>query len=179
MELQWAAWRGRSEVNQIREQDTDWRRVASHQPCSSVRSARLLRVSPVPRVFQRHSGPMDDARRRYGSLPAGRDFPVSVVAQGGIYRWRTAAKIPTPFRRCSDTPGFLVSYSTSFGNDSDSFTRVMGDRATLVNIGGEGSQRWKIVEEHGTTRAILRPRAHEYIKLAGRNGRRWDSPSGS
>jgi len=46
--------------------------------------------------------------------------------------------------------GFLVGYSTSFGNDADSFTRVMGKKATLIDIGGEGSQRWKLVEEKGT-----------------------------
>ena len=43
-----------------------------------------------------------------------------------------------------------MSYSTSFGNDSDSFTRIMGKAATLINIGGEGSPRWKCVEEKGT-----------------------------
>ena len=43
----------------------------------------------------------------------------------------------------------LASYATSFGNDSDSFSRIMGKKATLVNIGGEGSPRWKLVEEKG------------------------------
>jgi hypothetical protein len=42
-----------------------------------------------------------------------------------------------------------VSYSTSFGNDAPSFTRYMGKDATLVNIGGEGSPRYQVVEEKG------------------------------
>ena len=43
----------------------------------------------------------------------------------------------------------MVSYSTSFGNDAPSFTRYMGKKATLMNIGGEGSPRYKLVEEKG------------------------------
>src|SRR5262249_22869417 len=67
------------------------------------------------------------------------------------------------FQALLDYPkGFLVSYSTSFGNDSDSFTRIMGDKATLINIGGEGSQRWKLVEEKGT---------HESNPFVHRSGR--------
>jgi hypothetical protein len=46
-------------------------------------------------------------------------------------------------------PSFLVSYSTSFGNDADSFSRIMGKKATLINIGGEGSPRWTVVDEKG------------------------------
>ena len=45
--------------------------------------------------------------------------------------------------------GFLVSYSTSFGNDAPSFSRYMGKNATLVNVGGEGSPRYELVEEKG------------------------------
>ena len=69
-----------------------------------------------------------------------------------------------------------MSYATSFGNDSDSFTRIMGDRGTLVNIGGEGSQRWKLVEEKGTheQNPFVR-RAQRYIKLSAseRQGMSW------
>ena len=90
-----------------------------------------------------------------------------MVAQGGIYRWRDGRENPDTFQALLEYPkGFLVSYSTSLANDSDSFTRVMGDRATLINIGGEGSQRWKIVEEHGTHESNpFVHRSHEYIKL--------------
>jgi hypothetical protein len=42
----------------------------------------------------------------------------------------------------------------------------MGDRATLINIGGQGSQRWKVAEDKGTheSNPFVR-RAHDYIKL--------------
>jgi predicted dehydrogenase len=95
------------------------------------------------------------------------------VAQGGVYRWRDGRENPDTFQALLEYPkGFLVSYSTSFGNDSDSFTRIMGDRATLVNVGGEGSQRWKMVEERGTheSNPFVR-RSSKYIKLAGHERR--------
>ena len=69
-----------------------------------------------------------------------------------------------------------MSYSTSFGNDSDSFTRIMGDKATLVNIGGEGSQRWKLVEEKGTHERnpfLRRPQKLIRLGAAERHSMSW------
>jgi hypothetical protein len=46
----------------------------------------------------------------------------------------------------------------------------MGDKATLINVGGEGSQRWKLVEEKGTHEANpFVHRSHKYVKLTGEN----------
>jgi len=39
----------------------------------------------------------------------------------------------------------------------------MGTKATLVNVGGEGSQRWKVIEERGTHEA--NPFVHRSQKL--------------
>jgi predicted dehydrogenase len=73
-----------------------------------------------------------------------------VVAHGGVFAWHDGRENPDTFQALLEYPkGFLVSYSTSFGNDCDSFSRIMGKKATLINIGGEGSPRWKIVEEKG------------------------------
>jgi len=69
--------------------------------------------------------------------------------------------------------GFLVSYSTSFGNDAPSFTRYMGKKATLINIGGEGSPRFQLVEEKGTHEDdanIDQQRKSTYISLPGEKG---------
>src|SRR5207245_3652943 len=94
-------------------------------------------------------------------------FPRSVVAHGGVLAWKDGRENPDTFQALLEyTKGFLVSYSTSFGNDSDSFTRIMGDKATLVNLGGEGSQRWKLVEEKGTHEANpFVKRTQKYITL--------------
>ena len=75
--------------------------------------------------------------------------PRSIMAHGGVFAWHDGRENPDTFQALVEYPGFLVSYSTSFGNDSDSFSRIMGKKATLVNIGGEGSPRWKVVEEKG------------------------------
>jgi predicted dehydrogenase len=78
------------------------------------------------------------------------NFPRSVVANGGIYAWRDGRENPDTFQALLEYPkGFLVSYSTSFGNDAPSFTRYMGKKATLMNHGGEGSPRYSLVEEKG------------------------------
>jgi predicted dehydrogenase len=91
-------------------------------------------------------------------------FPSSVVASGGVYAWHDGRENPDTFQALLEYPkGFLVSYSTSFGNDSDSFSRIMGTKSTLVNVGGEGSQRWKLVEERGTKEA--NPFVHRSEKL--------------
>ncbi|MBZ5622902.1 MAG: Gfo/Idh/MocA family oxidoreductase [Acidobacteriia bacterium] len=144
-------WRGRPEVKQIRQEDTDWRKWLLGKPYRpfdprAYFEFRLYREfsSGIPDQWMTHAADMvhyllDD------------HYPASVVAQGGVYMWRDGRENPDTFQALLEYPqGFLVSYSTSFGNDSDSFTRIMGDRATLINIGGEGSQRWKIVEEKGT-----------------------------
>jgi predicted dehydrogenase len=166
-------WRGRPEVKQIREEDTDWRKWLLTKPYRpfdprAYFEFRLYREfsSGIPDQWMTHAADMvhyllDD------------HFPTSVVAQGGVYRWHDGRENPDTFQALLEYPkGFLVSYSTSFGNDCDSFTRVMGDRATLINIGGEGSQRWKVVEEHGTHESNpFVHRSQKYVKLNGQRRR--------
>jgi predicted dehydrogenase len=144
-------WRGRPEVKQIREEETDWRKWLLDKPYRpfdprAYFEFRLYRdfSSGIPDQWMSHAIDMvhfllDD------------HFPKSVVAHGGVFAWPDGRENPDTFQALLEYPkGFLVSYSTSFGNDSDSFTRVMGNQATLINVGGEGSRRWKVVEEKGT-----------------------------
>jgi predicted dehydrogenase len=78
------------------------------------------------------------------------NFPISVVAHGRVFAWHDGRENPDTFQALLEYPkGFMVSFSTSFGNDSDSFSRIMGKKGTLINTGGEGSPRWKWVEEKG------------------------------
>ena len=74
-----------------------------------------------------------------------------MVSNGGVFAWHDGRETADTFQTLLEYPkGFLVSYSTSFGNDAPSFTRYMGKKATLINIGGEGSPRYQVVEEKGT-----------------------------
>src|ERR1051325_2926079 len=166
-------WRGRPEVPQIRETDTDWRKWLLDRPYRpfdprAYFEFRLYREfsSGIPDQWMSHA--IDMVHHVTGD-----PFPLSAVAHGGIFAWPDGRENPDTFQALLEYPkGFLVSYSTSFGNDSDSFTRIMGDRATLINVGGEGSQRWKMVEERGTheSNPFVR-RSSRYIKLAGHERR--------
>ena len=170
-------WRGRPEVNQIREEDTDWRKWLLNKPYRpfdprAYFEFRLYREfsSGIPDQWMSHGIDMiHNLLEDY--------FPKSVVAHGGVFAWPDGRENPDTFQALLEYPkGFLVSYSTSFGNDSDSFTRIMGDKSTLVNIGGEGSQRWKVVEEKGTREGNpFVKRSQKYITLGDqeRRGMSW------
>ncbi|HLN00738.1 MAG TPA: Gfo/Idh/MocA family oxidoreductase [Bryobacteraceae bacterium] len=162
-------WRGRREVSQIREEDTNWRKWLLNKPyrpfdprayfefrlykdfSSGIADQWLSHASDLVHYF------MDD------------NFPKSVVAHGGVFAWPDGRENPDTFQALMEYPkGFLFSYSTSFGNDCDSFSRIMGKKATLVNIGGEGSPRWKCVEEKGTYEDNpFVKREEKYVMLPG------------
>jgi predicted dehydrogenase len=160
-------WRGRPEVKQTREEDIDWRRFLLTKPYRPFDPQlyweyRLYREfsSGIPDGWWSHATDlihyfMDDY------------FPESVVAHGGVFAWHDGRENPDTFQALLKYPkGFLVSLSTSFGNDYDSFTRIMGKKATLVNIGGEGSPRWKLVQEVGNDEdnpALQKPEKYETL----------------
>jgi len=143
-------WRGREEVSQIREQDTDWKNWLLTKPYRPFDPRAYFEF----RLYKEFSSGIPDQWMSHGidlvNYFLEDPFPKSVVAMGGVYAWHDGRENPDTFHALLEYPkGFLVSYSTSFGNDSDSSTRIMGAKATLINIGGEGSQRWKMVEEKG------------------------------
>jgi predicted dehydrogenase len=143
-------WRGREEVSQIREEDTDWKKWLLTKPYRPFDPRAYFEF----RLYKEFSSGIPDQWMSHGidlvNYFLEDPFPKSVVAMGGVYAWHDGRENPDTFHALLEYPkGFLVSYSTSFGNDSDSSTRIMGTKATLINIGGEGSQRWKLVEEKG------------------------------
>ena len=167
-------WRGRPQVKQIREQDTDWSAwlmTKSPRPFDPQRyfEFRLYREfsSGIPDQWMSHAIDlvhwfMDD------------HFPVSAVSNGGVFAWHDGRENADTFQTLLEYPKrFMVSYSTSFGNDAPSFTRYMGKKATLTNLGGEGSPRYQLVEEKGTHEDdanVDEKRKSEYISLPGGNG---------
>src|SRR5438552_8520431 len=162
-------WRGREEVQQLREEDTDWRRWLLTKPYRPFDPRMYFEF----RLYRDFSSGIPDQWMSHGidlvHYFLDDHFPRSVVASGGVLAWKDGRENPDTFHTLLEYPkGFLVSYSTSFGNDSDSFTRIMGKAATLINVGGEGSPRWKWVEEKGTheDNPDVR-RAERYVTLAG------------
>jgi len=143
-------WRGREEVQQIREADTDWKKWLLTKPYRPFDPQLYFEF----RLYKDFSSGIPDQWMSHGidlvHWFMKDNFPRSVVANGGIFAWKDGRQNPDTFQALLEYPkGFLVSYSTSFGNDAPSFTRYMGKNATLMNIGGEGSPRYQVVEEKG------------------------------
>jgi predicted dehydrogenase len=143
-------WRGRAEVKQIREDETDWKRWLLGKPYRPFDPRAYFEF----RLYKDFSSGIADQWMSHGidlvHYFMDETAPRSVAAHGGVFAWPDGRENPDTFQALLEYPkGFLASYSTSFGNDCDSFTRIMGKNATLLNIGGEGSPRWKLVEEKG------------------------------
>jgi predicted dehydrogenase len=143
-------WRGREETKLIREQDTDWRKWLINKPYRPFDPQVYCEF----RLYKEFSSGIPDQWMSHGMDIVhwfmNDNFPRSVTAHGGVFAWKDGRENPDTFQALLEYPkGFLVSYATSFGNDSPSFSRYMGKKATLVNIGGEGSPRYQVVEEKG------------------------------
>ena len=152
-EIEWnyngPRWRGRPQVKQIREQDTDWKKWLMTKPYRPFDPQLYFEF----RLYKEFSSGIPDQWMSHGidlvHFFMNEEPPRSVMAHGGVYAWHDGRENPDTFQALVEYPSFLASYSTSFGNDCDSFSRIMGKKATLINIGGEGSPRWKVVEERG------------------------------
>jgi predicted dehydrogenase len=164
-------WRGREEVSEIREQDTDWRRWLLTKPDRPFDPRLYFEF----RLYREFSSGIPDQWMSHGidlvHWFMEDSYPKSAVASGGIFAWHDGRENADTFQTLLEYPkGFLVSYSTSFGNDAPSFTRYMGKKATLMNIGGEGSPQYKLVEEvgnHEDNADIDRKRPEKYLLLPG------------
>jgi len=164
-------WRGREEVNKIREQDTDWRRWLLTKPDRPFDP----RVYFEFRLYREFSSGIPDQWMSHGidlvHWFMDDRIPKSVVSNGGVFAWHEGRENADTFQTLLEYPkGFLVSYSTSFGNDAPGFTRYMGKKATLINVGGEGSPQYKLVEEvgnHEDNTDIDRKRKERLVLLPG------------
>jgi predicted dehydrogenase len=178
VEVEWnyhgPRWRGRPEVAQIREADTDWRAWLLTKPDRPFDPRLYFEF----RLYREFSSGIPDQWMSHGidlvHWFMGDSFPRSVVAHGGVFAWRDGRENPDTFQALLEYPkGFLVSYSTSFGNDAPGFTRYMGKKATLLNLGGEGSPRYQIVEEKGNHEddaEVDKRRAAKDLLLPGETG---------
>ncbi len=161
-------WRGRPEVKLIREQDTDWQKWLMTKPARPFDPRLYFEF----RLYRDFSSGIADQWMSHGidlvHFFMNEQPPRSIMAHGGVYAWQDGRENPDTFQALVEYPSFLASFSTSFGNDSDSFSRIMGKKATMVNIGGEGSPRWKVVDEKGNHEdnpTVLR--AERWVTLPG------------
>jgi predicted dehydrogenase len=167
-------WRGREEVKQIRETDTDWNKWLMNKPHRPFDPQLYFEF----RLYREFSAGIADQWMSHGidlvHYFMNDSLPRSVVAHGGIFAWHDGRENADTFQALFEYPkGFLVSYATSFGNDSPSFTRYMGKKATLINLGGEGSPRYQLVEEKGNHEEnpeVDKQRTEKYLLLPGEKG---------
>ena len=142
-------WRGRPEVQQIKEQETNWQKWLMTKPARPFDPRLYFEF----RLYKEFSSGIADQWMSHGidlvHFFMNEQVPRSIMAHGGVHAWHDGRENPDTFHALIEYGTFLASYSTSFGNDCDSFSRIMGKKATLINIGGEGSPRWKLVEEKG------------------------------
>src|SRR3954471_23673222 len=164
-------WRGRDVTKLIREQDTGWRRVLLNKPYRPFDPQVYCEF----RLYKEFSSGIPDQWMSHAidlvHWFMNDNFPRSVVSHGGVFAWHDGRENADTFQTLLEYPkGFLVSYSTSFGNDAPSFSRYMGKKATLINVGGEGSPRYQLIEEKGTHEDdvnVDQKRASRYILPAG------------
>ncbi len=164
-------WRGRPQVKQIREQDTDWSKWLMTKPARPFDPQLYFEF----RLYKEFSSGIPDQWMSHGidlvHWFMDDNFPKSAVSHGGVFAWHDGRENADTFQTLLEYPkGFLVSYSTSFGNDAPSFTRYMGKKASLINHGGEGSPRYQIIEEKGTHEDdadIDKKRESKFVMLPG------------
>jgi len=166
-------WRGRPEVKQIREEDIDWREWLMTKPYRPFDPQLYFEY----RLYREFSSGIPDQWMSHG-IDIVHWFmddhaPRSVVAHGGVFAWHDGRENPDTFETLLEYPkGFLVSYSTSFGNDAPSHIRFMGKKATLMNFGTEGTPRWKWVEEKGNFEDEPEvQRQEKWVSLPGDGGK--------
>ena len=127
----WYSWMERAEP--VRAGDVDWKEFLSGRPMRPF-DAQLLTGWYGFREFT--DGPIANLGCHFIDLNnfiVGSKLPLSCVAQGGIFTWKD--KGFTCPDHCEATwiypEGFLVHYSTNFGNSSGSVTKIYGDQGTL------------------------------------------------
>ncbi len=142
-------WRGRKEVGQIRQEDTDWKRWLLNKPYRpfdprAYFEFRLYRdfSSGIPDQWMSHA--IDAVHMIMDDY-----FPRSAVANGGVFIWKDGRENSDTFQALLTYPkGFLVSYSTSFGNDFPGGSRYYGVNGTLdmmgVGLAGDAGRQPRI-----------------------------------
>jgi predicted dehydrogenase len=143
-------WANLPEVKQIREGDTDWAKWLMQKPYRPFDPQiyfefRLFREfsSGIVGLFMSHAM---DLVQWFMDDP----YPHSVLANGGIFAWHDERQNPDTFGAVMTYPkGFMATYVMTFGNDTLSFCKYMGKKATLTAVGMEGTPRYELVEEKG------------------------------
>jgi len=128
----WYSWMQRAET--VKEVDVDWKEFLMDRPMRPF-DAKLLTGWYGYREFS--DGPIPNLGCHFIDLYnyiVGTTLPVSCVAQGGTFTWKDEYNFTCPDHAQATwiyPEGFLVSYSTNFGNGSGSVFKVYGDQGVI------------------------------------------------
>lgn len=128
----WYSWMERSE--EIKEEDVDWKEFLMDRPARPF-DGKLLTGWYGYREFS--DGPIANLGCHFIDLYnyiVGTTLPVSCVAQGGTFSWKDEYGFTCPDHAQATwiyPEGFLVSYSTNFGNGSGNVLKIYGDQGTI------------------------------------------------
>lgn len=127
----WYSWMQRAEP--IKEEDVDWKEFLMNRPMRPF-DGKLLTGWYGFREFT--DGPLANLGCHFIDLYnyiVGTTLPASCVAQGGTFTWKDGGfTCPDHCEAVWTYPeGFLVSYSTNFGNGSGSVHKIYGEQGTI------------------------------------------------
>ncbi len=127
----WYSWMQKSEG--VKAEDVDWKEFLMDRPMRPF-DAKLLTGWYGFREFT--DGPIANLGCHFIDLNnyiVGCKLPLSCVAQGGTFTWKEEGF--TCPDHCEATwiypEGFMVHYSTNFGNSSGSVQKIYGDQGTI------------------------------------------------
>ena len=128
----WYSWMQRAE--EIQEEDVDWKEFLMDRPVRPF-DGKLLTGWYGYRDFS--DGPLSNLACHFIDLYnyiVGSTLPIRCVAQGDTFTWKDENNFTCP-DHCQATwvypDGFLVSYSTNFGNGSGGVCKIYGDQGVI------------------------------------------------
>jgi predicted dehydrogenase len=128
----WYSWMERAEP--IKEEDVDWKEFLMDRPMRPF-DGKLLTGWYGYREFS--DGPIPNLGCHFIDLYnyiVGSTLPLSCVAQGGTFTWKDENNFTCPDHAQAVwiyPEGFMVSYSTNFGNGSGSVLKIYGDQGVI------------------------------------------------
>lgn len=148
-DMKWKQWLY-DRPSQLREEDTDWKRWLLGKPYRPFDPHVYLEF----RIYKEFSSGIYDQWLSHASdlvnMWMDETYPVSSVAQGGIFAWPDGRENPDTCMVAFTYPkGFLYMYRTTFGNSYRSFSRIQGRDGTIINYGGEGASLFVVTNEGG------------------------------
>jgi len=121
-------------IREARQEDVDFDQFLMHLP---KRPFDPVRFTGWYGYRETSDGPVPGLGSHFLDLVhyiTGAQFPTRCLCLGGVYTWKDEHQFTAPdqVQALWEYPdGFMVSYSTNFGNGSDNAMKILGDQGTI------------------------------------------------